>query len=342
MRKPLVFRSQRIDSLKPAIRGRDEWGSDLAVGPLAPEEDVRFLLVHHTASPNDYGQEDVIPTLRGFHRFHTGPEKGWPDLAYNFTIDRFGDIWEGRQGSIAGPVRGDATGGSQGFAILCSLIGNYADAPVSDPAQASLVALLAWLAETYQIDTAPGATVDFVSRGSNRWSAGETVTARTISGHREMSKTACPGDLAFGLLDSIIPQAVTDVRDSIAMQTGEETEQQAEDEPKEEAETEELEADTTTTSESQSSTSNSSSTSRPQIELDSSSTTTATTEKTQTEAMPTQDALRPPGQEEVGSDIRPAIPIVGGAVAFLAATVGAIIRFRRRTLPIEDKPRTDR
>ncbi|MGI9596115.1 MAG: N-acetylmuramoyl-L-alanine amidase, partial [Acidimicrobiales bacterium] len=172
-----------VDALRPEIAGRDAWGDARPVrGEIVPEDDVRFLLVHHTASTNDYDPDDVVGQIRDFHSFHTGPEKGWPDVAYNFFVDRFGRIWEARAGSIDGPVRGDATGGSQGFALLCALIGNHAEAPITADAQTSMVALLAWLAERHAIDTSPGATVDFVSRGSNRWSSGTAVTARTISG----------------------------------------------------------------------------------------------------------------------------------------------------------------
>ena len=199
-----------IEALAPTIRPRDDWGGDLpATGPITTESDVRFLLVHHTASPNDYGPDEVIDQIRGFYRFHTGPEKGWPDVAYNFFVDRFGGIWEARAGSAAGPIRGDATGGSQGHAILCSLIGNHHVEPITDDAQASLVSLLAWLAVRYDVDPTPGTTTDFVSRGSSRWPAGVAVTARTISGHRDMSDTTCPGDAFYPLLGDVVPAAVT-------------------------------------------------------------------------------------------------------------------------------------
>jgi hypothetical protein len=56
------------------------------------------------------------------------------------------------------------------------------------------VKVLAWLADRYQIDTSPGANVSFVSRGSQRWAAGATVTSATIAAHRDMSYTSCPGD----------------------------------------------------------------------------------------------------------------------------------------------------
>lgn len=205
--------AQTADSLRPTIRPRTDWAGDLgAKGELVPEDDVRFLLVHHTASTNDYRPEDVAGRIRSFYEFHTGPEKGWPDVAYNFFVDRYGGIWEGRQGSIEGPVRGDATGGSQGFALLCSLIGNHQEGPVTAEQQAGLVQLLAWLGETYGLDTAPGALTTFVSRGSSRWPQGAEVTTATISGHRDMSTTTCPGDFAYPLLAQEIPSQVSALR----------------------------------------------------------------------------------------------------------------------------------
>jgi hypothetical protein len=208
------------EALRPQIHPRSDWAGGLGVkGELQAEQDVRFLLVHHTASTNDYAQADVAGQIRGFYEYHTGPEKGWADVAYNFFVDRYGGIWEGRQGSLAGPVRGDATGGSQGFALLCSLIGDNQAQPVTDEQQAGLVKLLAWLAETYRIDTSPGATVSFESRGSNLWPAGSEVTATTIAGHRDVSQTSCPGDLAYSLLATDLPTRVTELRASVAAGT---------------------------------------------------------------------------------------------------------------------------
>ncbi len=201
------------DALQPVIHPRADWAGNRAVtGELVAEDDVRFLLVHHTASTNGYGPGQVAEQIQGFYDFHTGPEKGWPDVAYNFFVDRYGGIWEGREGSLAGAVRGDATGGSQGFAQLCSLIGNFQEGPVTAEQQASLTQLLAWLAERHGIDTTPGATVTFVSRGSNKWPAGQEVTAHTIAGHRDMSLTSCPGDLAYALVPETLPAGATTLR----------------------------------------------------------------------------------------------------------------------------------
>lgn len=177
-----------------AINPRSSWATNRPPkGPLK-SEDVRFLLVHHSASRNGHTSADAPAILRSFYDFHTGPEKGWNDIAYNFLIDAEGGIWEGRSGSLDGPVAGDATGGNQGFSQQVCLIGDYNAVQPSSAAKQSLALLLAWLADRYKIDTSPGATVSFVSRGSNRWPSGASVTTPTITGHRTMSQTTCPGD----------------------------------------------------------------------------------------------------------------------------------------------------
>lgn len=194
------------------IWARDTW----AVGRpplLEPQpEDVRFLLVHHTAGSNDYDENGALEAMRSAYDFHTGPEKGWPDVAYNFFVDRFGRVFEGRAGSLAGPVVADATGGSQGFAQLVCLVGDFTKAMPSPPAIDSLSRVVRWLADRHGIDTAPGAVTSFSSRGSNRWPAGSEVVAATISGHRDMSQTACPGDTFYPYVRDHLAVAVTSLR----------------------------------------------------------------------------------------------------------------------------------
>jgi hypothetical protein len=60
--------------------------------------------------------------------------------------------------------------------------------------------LLGWLAERHGVDLADGARAQFTSRGSNRFPAGSAVDVATVSGHRDVSQTACPGDAAYTLV----------------------------------------------------------------------------------------------------------------------------------------------
>lgn len=279
----------------PAILPRSAWAGDLAPkGPLEPEQpgDVLFLLVHHAASANEYGPEDVAPTLRSFFDMHTAPAKGWPDIAYNFLIDRFGRVWEGRAGSIEAPIKGDATGGSQGHALLCCFIGDHRTVEPTEEAQGAMVSLLAHLADRYAIDPSPGASVTFTSRGSNRWPAGQQVTTATIAAHRDMSATECPGDAAYALVRDRFPQKVSEVLAARAQ---------------EEATTTTTEAVTTTTSEPPTT---------------STTSTAATTPTTAGSASAEADI----GAAPAGSDL----PWIPAGVVAASAALGGLIALRRR------------
>jgi hypothetical protein len=171
---------------------------------LKAEESVKFLLVHHTAASNTYRSSRVAQEIQTIYRFHTGAKR-WPDVCYNFFVDRFGGVWEGRAGSLAGPIQADATGGSQGFAQLVCLLGNFETTSPPAAMVESCAMVLGWLAMKYQIDLDQSKTVDFISRGSNKWKAGTEVKARPISGHRDMSATLCPGKFLYPKLDAEIP-----------------------------------------------------------------------------------------------------------------------------------------
>ena len=191
----------------PAIRPRADWAEGLAPkGPLELEDDVRFLLVHHTLTPNTDTAERIPERLRSFYRFHTSAERGWADVAYNFFVDPYGTIWEGREGSLDRPVKGDATGGSQGHALLCCFVGDHTTQAPTPAAMAAMTALLAWLAGRHGLTLAEEVT--FTSRGSSRWREGAQVTTAQVAAHRDMSATECPGDALYPLVASqLLPDA---------------------------------------------------------------------------------------------------------------------------------------
>lgn len=194
--------------LRPEVEPRESWADSIRIPRgLVQETDVRFLIVHHTQTPNGERGGKVPARLRQIHRYHT-TEKGWSDIAYNFLVDETGTIWEGRAGSLAGPVRGDATGGSQGFAVLCCFIGDHSLVKPSLAAIESMVLLLAWQAVLNGVELSPDRVVTFRSRGSNRWAKGTLVKTAPIAGHRDMSATACPGNAAYALIsDRLWPAA---------------------------------------------------------------------------------------------------------------------------------------
>jgi len=181
-----------------SIHPRNDWGADLPPKWAMRPEDVRFLLVHHSATSNNV--PDPRSLIRGIYAFHTSSTKGWPDVAYNFFVAPDGSVWEGRAGSLDGPVTADATGGNQGYSQLVCLLGNHVDVAPTVAAQTSLTRTLAWMAGRFSLNTYADASTTFVSRGSNKFPAGQTITTPIISAHRDVTFTACPGDAAVALL----------------------------------------------------------------------------------------------------------------------------------------------
>jgi hypothetical protein len=191
------------------INRRSSWAQGLEPkSTMAIESDVKFLLVHHTAGTTNYKPSAVPAQIRQVYGFHTSKAKNWPDVCYNFFVDRYGGIWEGRAGSLRGPVLPDATGGSQGYAQTICLLGNFEINSPTNSMIESCANLLAWLSTRYRIKVDQSATVRFVSRGSNKWKRGVNVRARPISGHRDMSATLCPGKFVYPLLETDLPSRI--------------------------------------------------------------------------------------------------------------------------------------
>ncbi len=327
------------------IRPRSDWAGDLEpVGPIEAEPDVRFLIVHHTVASNSYAEGDVAPTLRSYFNFHTSAEKGWPDIAYNFLVDRFGVVWEGRKGSIAGPVQGSATGGSQGFALLCAFIGDHSSEPPSAAAVDSMGRLLGQLASRYGIDVSPGATTTFVSRGSNRHARGAEVTTPTISPHRAMSQTSCPGEAGVRVItDQLIPiasggaaavaaesttttEATTTTEETTtteASTTSESTTATVADE----AVSDETLAEESTTTESVSTTTEAAEFAAPDTTSASAPTSARSTASTAAEAVGEEAAASAGGADDGTSLVR-----VGGPLGLVGVGLAGLLALRRRNV----------
>lgn len=296
------------------IRPRSDWAGTERPPTYALEpEDVQLLVVHHTLIPgNGYNQDQVAKLLRDIYDFHTGPEKGWPDIAYNFIVDQYGGIWEAREGSLTGPVRGSATGGNQGYSQLCCFLGDLSNQPPTEEATASMAWLLAQLSDRYDIDTSPGTTVTLESLGSSRFSPGAPMTLSTLSGHRDVSLTACPGDAGYAFLQNTLPGLVNTRRAAAATTTTTET-------------------TTTTTAPT------------TQAPTTGTPTTTPTVDDTNSEtdgnAGADDQVAAGEGSDEGGDDGGSMLPLVVGGVALAAGGVGIVAIAKRRL--DDDEPEED-
>lgn len=192
---------------RPAIVTRAAWGADerLRRGGPRHADSVRALIVHHTAGGNAYRPDEGPAVVRAIYGYHTRV-LGWDDIGYHLLVDRYGRIYEGRAGGVERPVIGAHAGGFNHRTSGVAVMGSYQDAAPPPAAVRALVDVLAWKADVHGID--PRGSAELRSGGSTRYPAGARPRIPTISGHRDVSRTACPGQALYGLLP--------DVREAVA------------------------------------------------------------------------------------------------------------------------------
>ncbi len=191
----------------PGIISRAEWHADESLRlnncPEPPDisTNVKIAVVHHTGGSNNYGPGDTPAIVRGLYAYAT-QTLHYCDTHYNFFVDRYGQIFEGRAGSVWDPVRAAHTTGMNTGSVGVALIGNFQTSGVPPAAVDALDRLLAWKLNWHGVD--PTRTVDYTTiSGTDRWPAGSTHTLPFIVGHRDPGQTDCPGDNLYRLLPAV-------------------------------------------------------------------------------------------------------------------------------------------
>ncbi len=187
---------------EPAIVTRAQWGANEEIVRAAPRYApvLKLAIVHHTATTNTYTPAQAAAIVRGIEFYHVRGN-GWNDIGYNFLVDRYGTIYEGRGGGIARNVVGAHAEGFNVGTVGVALIGNFESAAPTKAMQDALVKLLAWRLDIAHVD--PLSRVVYTSGGNYKFRAGRAATLRVISGHRDTGPSECPGNVAYRLLPSI-------------------------------------------------------------------------------------------------------------------------------------------
>ena len=186
---------------QPDIISRGAWGANESItGTPSVARSAQHAVVHHTATTNDYTATQAAAIVRSIHHYHTATQ-GWSDIGYNFLVDKYGRIYEGRRGGVTKAVIGAHARGFNTGSIGVSLIGNHNTATPTAAAQTALRQLLAWKLSLHGID--PTATVTVVSGGSPKYASGTSVRLPAINGHRDTGQTSCPGTTLYPLLANL-------------------------------------------------------------------------------------------------------------------------------------------
>jgi uncharacterized protein with LGFP repeats len=191
----------------PAVVPRLSWGANEAIKRAPPlyADTLAFAVVHHTAGANDYTRAQSAAIVKAIQLYHV-QGNGWNDIGYNFLVDKYGQVFEGRYGGMTRNVIGAHAEGFNTGSVGVALLGNYTSAAPSVAARAAIASLLAWRLDLAHVD--PLSTLNWISGGNPRFPRGVPVFLRAVSGHRDTGFTDCPGAKLYAQLGALA-QAVS-------------------------------------------------------------------------------------------------------------------------------------
>ncbi len=201
--------SARKQTTGPSVRviTRTEWGGD----SVPPRSDPAFgavecAFVHHTVTANDYAPEDSAAIVLGIARYHRN-SNGWNDIGYNFLVDKYGQVFEGRAGGIEAPVIGAQAQGYNSVSTGVACLGTHEEVAQTEAGLDALARLIGWKLTLHGIPVQGTVVVTSAGGESNRYRTGTPVTLERISGHRDGDSTSCPGEVLYGQLADLRARA---------------------------------------------------------------------------------------------------------------------------------------
>jgi SpoIID/LytB domain protein len=144
---------------------------------------------------------DSAAIVRGDQAYHMDGH-GWCDIGYNFIVDKYGQIFEGREGGITKQVRAAHSGNNEvnTYAMGVAMAGTFTSVEPDEAMKDAVVRLIAWRFGQMGL------------KAKGTWHVNETLvgthdgldahTLNLISGHRNVVNTECPGAMAYAWLSA--------------------------------------------------------------------------------------------------------------------------------------------
>ncbi|MET1133772.1 MAG: SpoIID/LytB domain-containing protein [Aeromicrobium sp.] len=177
----------------PSIITRAQWKAGAGTSCSAPVTRPKALgvVIHHTAGSNTYTKSESAGLVRSYQTYHVKGH-GWCDIGYNFLVDRFGQIFEGRKGGMTRQVRAAHSGvdAVNQYATGVSMMGHFDYVKPSAAMQSAVVKLVGWRLKFF--GAKPKGTY---SVGGKKYSV--------INGHRDVKSTACPGKYGYAWIGAV-------------------------------------------------------------------------------------------------------------------------------------------
>ena len=205
------------NDLPVAVTTRSEWGANESYRTWSTKYvSTDQVIVHHTAGTNNYTATGSASIVRGIYYYHA-VTLGWGDIGYNFLVDKYGQVFEGRYGTTSAPegkmvVGGHALGANTG-SMGISMMGTYTSTSPTTTQLTKVGKLAGWLLARAGVTDATTTHTFTVQGNTGKYSAGTSLTRYYIAGHRDFGYTTCPGDAAYALLWKIRNIAQATVED---------------------------------------------------------------------------------------------------------------------------------
>ena len=205
-RLPSVIPAAETDDPSALVTTREEWGANPAYLNWRPNYvPADHVIVHHTAGTNDYTPEQSPSIVRGIYYYHA-VVLGWGDIGYNFLVDKYGQVFEGRYGTLDSDpgtmvVGGHAYGANTGTMGI-SMMGNYSSTDPSEIQIERVGQMAGWFLGRAGVVDAYGSS-RFTFRATQKYRRGQTIDLDVISAHRDVGYTTCPGDAGYSMMDPI-------------------------------------------------------------------------------------------------------------------------------------------
>ena len=118
---------------QPGMVSRAAWGAGQCPPRTAPSySSVKAAFVHHTVNTNDYTADEAPDVVLAICRYHRN-SNGWNDIGYNFLVDRYGTLYEGRAGGVDQAVVGAQAAGLQPSSTGIANLGTFEDVAARRP-----------------------------------------------------------------------------------------------------------------------------------------------------------------------------------------------------------------
>ena len=163
---------------------------------------VQMAFVHHTVTANDYTPDQSASIVLGIAKYHRDTN-GWNDIGYNFLVDQYGQVFEGRAGGVEQAVIGAHSQGYNSQSTGVAVLGTFSDVPIPEAAMAAITQLLGWKLSLHGVPCEGGLTIVSGGGSLNRYPSGTPWPCSGSPGIATATATACPGNALYAQLPEL-------------------------------------------------------------------------------------------------------------------------------------------